>query len=86
MPRKPQVDSIDSHAAAALSDAVRAGRADRGWSQQRLADRSGVSIGTVRAIETGRVKDPGVFTVRRIADAFGESLDRLLRYESRHST
>jgi transcriptional regulator with XRE-family HTH domain len=40
-------------------------------SQQDLAVRAGVAIGTVRAVESGRVVEPGFFTVLALADVLG---------------
>jgi transcriptional regulator with XRE-family HTH domain len=37
-------------------------------SQQQLATRAGVSIGTVRALESKRTVEPGYFTVQVLAD------------------
>ena len=48
------------------------------WTQQRLAERSSVAYATVRAIESGRVVEPGLFTVRLIADALNVKVDDLL--------
>ncbi|MBU1254337.1 helix-turn-helix transcriptional regulator [Qipengyuania sp. DY56-A-20] len=44
-------------------------RAERGWSQQALADRLEVSRQSVNAIETGRY-DPSLPLAFRIADVF----------------
>jgi transcriptional regulator with XRE-family HTH domain len=49
-----------------------------GMSQQKLAQASGVSIGTVRAIETSVVVDPGIFTVVALAKALGVELTSLV--------
>jgi transcriptional regulator with XRE-family HTH domain len=65
-------------ASAALSARVGEARKSRRLSQQRLAEQAGISIGTVRAIETGRIKDPGVFTVRSIASALDLTVDDLV--------
>ncbi len=50
-----------------LRTALRTARSDKGLSQQDLAVRAGVAIGTVRAVETGRVVEPGFFTVLALA-------------------
>jgi len=76
--RRPQEETLHAQASAALSERVGDQRRYRRWSQQRLAQEAGVSIGTVRAIESGKVKDPGVFTVRSIATALGMTLDELV--------
>ncbi len=47
---------------------LKAWRAQRLWTQQELADRSGVSIFTIRAIETGK-NLPTLGTSRKLADA-----------------
>ncbi len=45
-------------------------RADRGWSLDQLAARSGVSKGVLVALEQGR-SNPNLATLARISDAFG---------------
>lgn len=79
MGRRPQEETLPARASAALSKMVGVQRRDKQWSQQRLAQEAGVSIGTVRAIESGSTKDPGVFTVRSIATALGMTLDQLVK-------
>jgi putative transcriptional regulator len=51
-------------------------RAERGWSQQDLAERIEVSRQSVNAIETGRY-DPSLPLAFRIADAFGTSIEQI---------
>ena len=53
-----------------MKSRLRVLRAERGWSQQELADRLGVSRQTVNAIETGRY-DPSLPLAFRIARTFG---------------
>src|ERR1039457_350965 len=45
-------------------------RAERGWSLDQLAARSGVSKGVLVALEQGR-SNPNLATLARISDAFG---------------
>ncbi len=45
-------------------------RAERGWSQQRLADESKVNKATINQIERGR-RSPNVETLEKLADALG---------------
>jgi len=45
-------------------------RAERGWSQEKLADELGVSRQTVNALETGRY-DPSLPLAFKIAATFG---------------
>jgi transcriptional regulator with XRE-family HTH domain len=78
MARIKQSISLPIDDAALLSNRVQALRREKDWSQQKLAERADLSIGTIRAIETKRCKDPGVFTVRKIAHAFGCSIDELV--------
>lgn len=78
MARRQQEETLDAQSSGALSAKIARVRRTRGLSQQLLAERAGISIGTVRAIETGKTKDPGVFTVRSIASVLGLSLDQLL--------
>lgn len=51
-------------------------RADRGWSQQDLADRLEVSRQSVNAIETGRY-DPSLPLAFRIADVFALPIEAI---------
>jgi putative transcriptional regulator len=51
-------------------------RADRGWSQQDLAERLEVSRQSVNAIENGRY-DPSLPLAFRIADVFGLPIERI---------
>jgi putative transcriptional regulator len=51
-------------------------RAERGWSQQDLADRLEVSRQSVNAIETGRY-DPSLPLAFRIAEVFGLAIEAI---------
>lgn len=51
-------------------------RAERGWSQQDLAERLEVSRQSVNAIETGRY-DPSLPLAFRIADLFGMAIEQI---------
>src|SRR5215472_10691552 len=44
-------------------------RVTAGFSQAALAERAGLSVDAVAALETGRRKNPRAFTLRVIADA-----------------
>ncbi|MBV9207674.1 MAG: helix-turn-helix transcriptional regulator [Actinobacteria bacterium] len=54
----------------AVARTLQALRADRGWSLDQLAARSGVSKGVLVALEQGR-SNPSLATLARIGDAFG---------------
>ena len=60
-----------------VGDRVRDLRKERGWLQQELADRAGVSMQTVSNLETGR-HVPGIATLSKIAGALGVGLGELL--------
>ena len=51
-------------------------RKDRGWSQQDLATRLGVSRQTVNSLERGRY-DPSLTLAFKLADVFAETIERL---------
>lgn len=57
-------------------------RIERGWSQQRLADRLGVSRQSVIAVETGRY-DPSLPLAFRIAEVFGLTIEDVFVSPSR---
>ena len=76
--RRKRSESPHLAAASALSAAIRTRRTALGWSQQRLAERASIAYGTVRAVERCAVTEPGLFTIRSIADALGCRLDDLL--------
>jgi transcriptional regulator with XRE-family HTH domain len=50
-------------------------RDDRDWTQDELAAEAGISHTTIVGIETGRIKHPRKATLRRLARAFGMSLE-----------
>jgi transcriptional regulator with XRE-family HTH domain len=62
---------------AAVARTLQALRADRGWSLDQLAARSGVSKGVLVALEQGR-SNPNLATLARIGDAFGVPVMRLV--------
>lgn len=57
-------------------------RAERGWSQQELAERLEVSRQSVNAIENGRF-DPSLPLAFRIADLFGLTIEAVFENPSR---
>ncbi|WP_405534300.1 helix-turn-helix domain-containing protein [Streptomyces sp. NBC_00075] len=56
-----------------VGDLVRAQRRRSGMSQEDLAENSGISVRTIREIESGRISAPRPATGRFLADAFGLS-------------
>jgi len=57
-----------------MTNRLRVLRAERGWSQQDLAERLEVSRQSVNAIETGRY-DPSLPLAFKIAELFGLSIE-----------
>lgn len=53
-------------------------RKKSGWSQQKLAEHSGLSYNTITKIEQGAATMPTIQTMIKIADAFGVTLDELV--------
>ncbi len=79
MPNRPK-RSDSPHAAAAkrLGQQLRAARKKQLMSQQQLAEQAGVSIGTVRAMESRSV-DPSFFTVLALSRAVALDPEQLIR-------
>lgn len=59
-----------------MNNRLRDLRAERGWSQQALAERLEVSRQSVNAIETGRY-DPSLPLAFKIADLFGLRIEEV---------
>jgi XRE family transcriptional regulator, regulator of sulfur utilization len=57
---------------------VRALRERRGWTQERLAEKAGISRGYLARLETAR-QDPKLSTLEKLARALGVSVAALLR-------
>src|SRR2546423_5106706 len=66
-----------SDLAGALARTLQSLRAERGWSLDQLAARSGVSKGVLVALEQAR-SNPNLATLARISDAFGVPVTYLL--------
>ena len=61
-----------------LAKKIKELRKKAGWSQQKLAEKSGLSYNAVTKIEQGTAKQPTIQTMIKIADAFEISLDKLV--------
>jgi putative transcriptional regulator len=59
-----------------MKNRIRELRAERGWTQQDLAERLGVSRQTVNAIETGKY-DPSLPVAFRLARLFERPIEGL---------
>ena len=53
-------------------------RKKSGWSQQKLAEKAGLSYNVITKIEQGVAKRPTIQTIIKLADAFRISLDELI--------
>ena len=68
-----------------MENRLRPLRSERGWSQQKLADRLEVSRQSVNAIETGKY-DPSLPLAFRIAELFSLPIEEIFVSPSRRSS
>jgi transcriptional regulator with XRE-family HTH domain len=61
-----------------LSKRLKELRKERSWSQQKLAEKTGLSFNAITKIEQGLAKHPTLKTLLRLADTFGIGLDELV--------
>jgi len=61
-----------------LAKKVKQLRKSAGWSQQKLAQYSGLSYNMITKIEQDQAQYPSIQTVIKIADAFNMSIDDLV--------
>lgn len=54
-------------------------RKKKGWTQEKLAQQSGISFHTLIKIERGDIKSPRLETLLKIAKALDLSIDDLLK-------
>lgn len=54
-------------------------RKKRGFTQEGLARKANISYHTIIKLESGRIKDPRVGTLLKLAEALGVTTDRLLK-------
>ena len=67
-----------------MTNRLRVLRAERGWSQQELAERLEVSRQSVNAIETGRY-DPSLPLAFKIAELFGLAIEQCFTSPSKEA-
>ncbi|MGW7673032.1 helix-turn-helix domain-containing protein [Streptomyces sp. NPDC054775] len=65
---------------ARLGARLRALREERGWTRAHLAEAAGVSLRTLKRIETAGSAAPGLFTVAALAAALGVTVDALVAH------
>ena len=61
-----------------LSKKIKELRNKAGWSQQKLAEKAGLSYNVITKIEQGAAKNPNIQTMIKLADAFDISIDELV--------
>lgn len=61
-----------------LSDRIKKFRKQKGWSQQKLAEETGLSFNAITKIEQGLAKHPTLKTLIKLADVFGVTMDNLV--------
>lgn len=60
-----------------LGELIAIARECKGWTLRDLERESGVSNTLISQIERGKVKDPGLSTIVRLADSLGLSIERV---------
>jgi len=61
-----------------LSKRLKELRKQRNWTQQKLAEKAGLSFNAITKIEQGAAKHPTLKTLLKLADTFEISLDELV--------
>ena len=72
--RRKRADNPHAEGASHLAGRLRQLRERARKTQEEVAAAAGLSVATVRKIETGAVTEPGYFTVLAIASAIGASI------------
>ncbi len=74
---RPVVTSELARRSASLVDRIRRRRVELGLTQQELATRAGIGLDTLRSIEHGKSKNPGVFFVADLARVLNVTVESL---------
>jgi transcriptional regulator with XRE-family HTH domain len=61
-----------------LSERLKKFRKQKGWSQQKLAEKTGLSFNAITKIEQKRASHPTLKTLIKLADVFEISIDKLV--------
>ena len=61
-----------------LSKRVKELRKQKGWSQQKLAEKTRLAFNTITKIELGLAEHPNLKTLLKLSDAFEVGLDNLI--------
>jgi transcriptional regulator with XRE-family HTH domain len=76
--RRKREDSPYAEQAQRVASRLRSLREQAGLSQEQLAARTGLAVGTVRKIETGVVTEPGFFTVMTLLRILGARAEDMI--------
>jgi len=68
-----------------LSEHLRQIRERKGWTQNHLAEVSGVPQPSIWRLENGQILNPKTSLLRKLAEALGVTMDYLLREEEKPS-
>lgn len=63
----------------AIAENLKQHRKDRDWSQIELSEKSGVTQAQISQIESGARLNPGVITVKKLADALHITVAELIK-------
>ena len=61
-----------------LAKRIKECRKQKGWTQQKLAEKTGLSFNTITKIEQGIGDSPTLKTLIKLTDALGVGLDSLI--------
>jgi DNA-binding XRE family transcriptional regulator len=78
MPKKTLSDKLKSRGER-LAKRIQASRSASGLTQAELASKVGISLDTLRSIESGRTSTPNVFLVADLAEHLDEELTKWLK-------
>ncbi len=70
---------MDSLQVKNLAERIKKLRVKAGFTQEAFAKMAGVPYSTLTKIESGKIKNPSVFVMMRIADALAVSVDELVK-------
>ena len=62
-----------------VGDNLKRERLNKGFSQESLAEKAGVTLHTISKIETGATEDPRVLTLEKLVKALNVKIDDLLK-------
>lgn len=75
---RPRTSVKDAEFGLALGRAIERSRVAGSLSAGALAASAGVSVDTIRSIESGRISSPGLLVTLRLCRALGTSIDQLV--------